>query len=399
MEKIEYKPKLKRIQDSNQRDRQKPPSRGHKMKSNKLSTMELPQNKPLNKSVNRKELVHREVLEKFTDFNKRLVNLFEQTAKRGMVNSGEDLSSKKQGRDAPAANMVSKEVSDQDAGRNLENAIENAYNQPKIPRERIRSVSAHGSTNPPLRQPLTPTATFLSVIQPEAVNHFRQSLILVEPKSKLEAKAKFHPILFKGIEQQLGNLRAISSTCMFALELCIDKIVELNNGIVSLQQNGSQSGKDQQGRLNAEVTIEDNVSNIQAGFAQLRSLCILLNNSTQRIQRDGYGFVQLNHSSGELSQTAEQVRNDVSQLLAQLTQFRNRWEEQMDDIRQLILVSEFLIQDAIERHQDVKNLYKSLKELKAGEIRLHNQCLELNESSYDICVDLWKKLGGGGVRS
>ncbi|CAL8131337.1 unnamed protein product [Orchesella dallaii] len=358
--------------------------------------MEFPKNKPLKKHVNRKELVHREVLEKYTDLKKRLVNLFEQTANKGMVNNREDLSSQKHGRDAKAMNMVSKEVVNQDAARNLENANENAHNQPKIPGERIRPVTAHCSTNPPPTQPLTTTTTFPTVTHPEAENPFRRSLILVEAQSKSEAKAKFHRTLFKGIEQQLGNLRAISSTCISALELCIDKIVELNNGIASLQQKGGQFGKYQLGRLDVHVNIEDNVSNIQAGFAQLRSLSILLNNSTRRIQRDGYGFVQLSNSSAELCLTEEQVRNDVSQVLTQLTQFRNRWEEQMDDIRQLILVSEFLIQDAIERHQDVKNLHKSLKELKVAETRLHNQCLQLNEFIRDICVDLRKQLGGEG---
>ncbi|CAL8134480.1 unnamed protein product [Orchesella dallaii] len=249
-------------------------------------------------------------------------------------------------------------------------------------------------------QTLPTSTTFPTVMQPEAANPFRRSMVAVEGQSKLVAKAKFHPIIFKNIPQQLGNLRIISSACLSALEVCTDKIVKLNNGIISLQQNGGQSGKDREGGLglDMDVGIQDNVLNIQTGFAQLRSLSILLNNSTQRIQRDGQGIrdglVQLNNSSGKLTETAKQTMNEVSQVSAQVTQFGNRWGELMDDIRQLILVAEFLQQEAIERGQDVKNLNKSFEELKAEETHLHNQSLELNDSIRGICEELRTKLDG-----
>ncbi|CAL8084372.1 unnamed protein product [Orchesella dallaii] len=275
-------------------------------------------------------------------------------------------------------------------------------NQPEMLEERVRSASAHCSTNPPPRQPFPTTTTFPTSIEPEVVNPFKmtlqpRSMALVEPPSKIVAKAKFHPILFKDIEQQLGNLRAISSTCMSALELCTEKVVELNNGIVSLHQNRSQSGKDKQGGLDDDVNLEDNVSNIQAGLEKLRSITLLIHNSTHRIQRDiRDGLLQLNNSSGELTQATTQVGNEVSQVSAQLIQFRNRWDEEMEDIRSLVLVAEFLKQDAIERGQDVKNIEKSLQELKTEEAYLHNQSLGLNESIRHICEELRTKLDGVG---
>ncbi|CAL8084360.1 unnamed protein product [Orchesella dallaii] len=275
-------------------------------------------------------------------------------------------------------------------------------NQPEMLEERVRSASAHCSTNPPPRQPFPTTTTFPTSIEPEVVNPFKmtlqpRSMALVEPPSKIVAKAKFHPILFKDIEQQLGNLRAISSTCMSALELCTEKVVELNNGIVSLHQNRSQSGKNKQGGLDDDVNLEDNVSNIQAGLEKLRSITLLIHNSTHRIQRDiRDGLLQLNNSSGELTQATTQVGNEVSQVSAQLIQFRNRWDEEMEDIRSLVLVAEFLKQDAIERGQDVKNIEKSLQELKTEEAYLHNQSLGLNESIRHICEELRTKLDGVG---
>ncbi|CAL8084348.1 unnamed protein product [Orchesella dallaii] len=276
------------------------------------------------------------------------------------------------------------------------------YNQPEMLGERVRSASAHCSTNPPPSQLFPTTTTFPTIIEPDVVNIFKmtlqpRSMALVEPSSKLVAKAKFHPILFKDIEQQLGNLRAISSTCMSALELCTEKVVELNNGIVSLHQNRSQSGKDKQGSLDDDVNLEDNVSNIQAGFEKLRSITLLIHNSTHRIQKDiRDGFLQLSNSSGELTQATTQVGNEVSQVSAQLIQFRNRWDEQMEDIRSLVLVAEFLKQDAIKRGQDVKNVKKSLQELKTEEAYLHNQSLGLNESIRHICEELRTKLDDVG---
>ncbi|CAL8084342.1 unnamed protein product [Orchesella dallaii] len=276
------------------------------------------------------------------------------------------------------------------------------HNQPEMLEERVRSASAHCSTNPPPSQLFPTTTAFPTIIEPEVANPFKmtlqpRSMALVEPPSNLVAKAKFHPIIFKDIEQQLGNLRAISSTCMSALELCTEKVVELNNGIVSLHQNRSQSGKDKQGSLDDDVNLEDNVSNIQAGFEKLRSITLLIHNSTHRIQRDiRDGLLQLNNSSGELTQATTQVGNEVSQVSAQLIQFRNRWEEQMEDIRSLVLVAEFLKQDAIERGQDVKSVKKSLQELKTEEAYLHNQSLGLNESIRHICEELRRKLDGVG---
>ncbi|CAL8084473.1 unnamed protein product [Orchesella dallaii] len=276
------------------------------------------------------------------------------------------------------------------------------HSQPGMPGERVRSASVHCSTNPPPSQLFPTTTTLPTIIEPEVVNPFKmtlqpRSMALVEPPSNLVAKAKFRPIIFKDIEQQLGNLRAISSTCMSALELCTEKVVELNNGIVSLHQNRSQSGKDKKGSLDDDVNLEDNVSNIQAGFEKLRSINLLIHNSTHRIQKDiRDGLLQLNNSSGELTQTTTQVRNEVSQVSAQLIQFRNRWDEQMEDTRSLVLVAEFLKQDAIERGQDVKNVKKSLQELKTEEAYLHNQSLGLNESIRQICEELRRKLDGVG---